>query len=170
MTMIIELTKGQQTIVSDEDFEWLSRLNWCVHTRVSGQFSAKRGTTHNGKVKTIHMHREIMTRMLGRDLLPTEEVDHIDMNPLNNTRENLRLASRKQQERNRGKYTNNTSGFKGVFRSTAKSEKWFAQIRVDGRGVYLGSFDTPEEAAKAYDTAARELHGEFARLNFSDHQ
>lgn len=60
-----------------------------------------------------------------------------------------------------------TSRFKGVSRHS-KNEKWIAQIQEDGRTKYLGSFDSEEDAAKAYDAAAREVFGVFARTNFGE--
>jgi hypothetical protein len=58
-----------------------------------------------------------------------------------------------------------TSGFKGVtwFK---RDSKWMAQIGINGKNRYLGYYETAEQAARAYDIAARELHGEFATLNF----
>lgn len=60
------------------------------------------------------------------------------------------------------------TGYKGVNWSGAKTRRWQARIMRNGKRVFLGNFDSPEEAARAYDAAARELFGEFARLNFPD--
>ena len=90
-------------------------------------------------------------------------VDHINGNGLDNRRSNLRPASRSQNGANRGAPSNNTSGFKGVTRFRLK---WMAKIQVHGRTIHLGLFATPQEAARAYDTAALEHFGEYARPNF----
>jgi hypothetical protein len=91
--------------------------------------------------------------------------DHRDGDTHNNRRSNLRFATQSQNTMNRRRNLSK-EGFKGV--STAKGRRFRARIRVDGKTHYLGVFDNPEEAARAYDTAARELHGEFACLNFPD--
>jgi len=88
------------------------------------------------------------------------ELDHIDRNPANNRWENLRKATSHQNAHNKGKYKNNTTGYKGVF--AAPSGAWHARIRVEGRLKFLGTFSTPELAHKAYCAAADKLHGEFA--------
>lgn len=103
------------------------------------------------------MHRLILNAPEG------SQVDHINGNKLDNRRSNLRLATASQNRANKGKIVNNTSGYKGV---SLSGKKWAADIAMNKVKVRLGRFDTPEEAAKAYDQAARELHGEFARPNF----
>jgi len=92
--------------------------------------------------------------------------DHADMNKNNNSRSNLRLATASQQQANtkkyRGKYS---SKYKGVSRYLS-TEKWKATITVNTRTKHLGTFTSEEQAAKAYDEAAKEYFGEFARTNF----
>jgi len=90
-------------------------------------------------------------------------IDHIDGNGLDNRRQNLRPANESTNGANRAISSNNTSGFKGVVRSRTK---WGAVITPSGRKVWLGTFLTPEDAARAYDAAAAVYFGEFARLNF----
>lgn len=93
-----------------------------------------------------------------------EYVDHKDRNPRNNRIENLRPATRAENLRNRKK-KRGTSKYLGVHLAK-KRGKWMAQMTAGGPTRHLGSFDSEEEAAHAYDVAARELHGEFASLNF----
>jgi len=97
--------------------------------------------------------------------MPPQEIDHRDLTPSNDRIANLRLATHGQNQRNRALKRNNTSGFKGV-RLYKRTGRWHAAIRVDRRYFDLGYFDTAGAAASAYDAAAREHHGEFARPNF----
>lgn len=94
---------------------------------------------------------------------PPKYIDHADGNKLNNCWNNLREATHSQNEHNKTKYVNNTSGFKGVCRHT-KNNSWVAKIWVNSKGIHLGSFTTPEAAYEAYCIAATELHGNFANF------
>lgn len=108
-----------------------------------------------------------MERVLDRKLDSSEFVDHLDRDPLNNQRDNLRLASRSQNGANRNIRKNSLSGYKGVsWHKTAK--KWTAKLTLNGKLIHLGYFDDPIDAAKAYDQAAREYFGEFAVTNFTE--
>lgn len=92
-------------------------------------------------------------------------VDHIDGNPLDNRRENLRLVSQRDNRRNSVKPAiGATSQYKGVCQPSGR-KRWLANI-YDGRRIYLGTFGSERDAAEAYDTAARKLFGECAALNF----
>lgn len=95
-----------------------------------------------------------------------EEVDHKDRNRANNAYSNLRVVTRTQNNGNMGLSAHNSSGYKGVCK--AKNGYWRAYIKIgDGRQKSLGTtFREAEQAALAYDHAAREYFGEFARLNF----
>jgi hypothetical protein len=93
------------------------------------------------------------------------QVDHIDGDGLNNQRSNLRPATQAQNMANSRKYSTNTSGFKGVGWHKA-AKKWRADITFDYKTRYLGLFPTAEDAARAYDSAAKSLFGVFACLNF----
>lgn len=90
------------------------------------------------------------------------QVDHVNRDGLDNRRENLRLCTQTQNLANRGRFSNNTSGFKGVS-WYAKTRKWKAQIQVGKVKRHLGYFDLPEDAHKAYCKAAEEGFGKFAR-------
>ena len=91
-------------------------------------------------------------------------IDHIDNNPSNNNVKNLRWATCKDNGYNRGKNKNNKSGYKGVsFYKPLK--KYQAKIRINNKLKHLGYFKTAEEASKAYEAKAEELHGEFFYKN-----
>jgi len=94
------------------------------------------------------------------------EWDHADGDPSNNTEANLRLATRQQQQQNRGKGRGKySSRYKGVYWEIQKS-RWRAAIYINYERKHLGYFVSEEDAARAYDRAALECFGEFARLNF----
>lgn len=94
---------------------------------------------------------------------PPSELDHKDGNPLNNSLSNLRVAERAQNLRNQGLRKTNSSGYKGV--SWNKTyRKWQARIQVDKKQIWLGLFDTVEDAAEQYKQAAKAHHGAFARV------
>lgn len=117
--------------------------------------------TYEG-VKNQLLHRIITNAKKG------ETVDHKNGNSLDNTRSNLRICTQAENCRNQKRKITNTSGYKGVsiFKAYAKYNKQFvAEITVNYKRISLGYFGTPEEAALAYNKAALEHHGEFAKLN-----
>lgn len=116
-----------------------------------------------GRVKVSLGSRAAGKAFLHRLILATDKcVDHINMNPSDNRKHNLRPATRAQNKGNLKKYSNNTSGYKGVVKNR---KRWVAQIQVGGVNKYLGIFDTREQAAIAYNEAAVKFFGEFAKLN-----
>ena len=108
--------------------------------------------------KNHYLHRVVYIIHFG---LIEQEVDHIDGNKLNNCIENLRQATRSQNNQNVGKNSRCTSGYKGA--SFHKdTNKWQARIWVNGKRKHLGLYDTVEQASLAYQTAAYQLHKDFA--------
>lgn len=155
---IIPLTQGQMAQVDDEDFERFSKYRWRA-LRTSNTFYAVRwGSEPNHH---IMMHHEVLGESPGSGY----EVDHRDGSGVNNQQLNLRWVTNKQNQMNRRSFIG-TSQYKGVCWNKA-SRKWQTQIRVNSRLKYLGRFDSEEDAARAYDAAALEHFGEFARLNFA---
>lgn len=115
-----------------------------------------------GRSARVYLHRLIT----GAD--SSKVVDHIDGDPMNNRRSNLRVTTQLGNGTNRRNLNkNNRSGYRGVYYSTTK-RRWIAQIKVNYRPIKVGQFQTAEEAARAYDKAAKEFHGSFATLNFPD--
>lgn len=93
------------------------------------------------------------------------EIDHIDGNPSNNRIENLRECTRAENQRNVRRHRDNTSGYKGVYEQSRGKARWFAKVMQNGKQRHLGTFSTREEAARAYDAAACEIYGRFAKIN-----
>jgi hypothetical protein len=149
----IYLTHGKVALVDAADFEWLNTFVWTAMLAKSGWYAVR-----GGAAKHVRMHRFILGE-------PKELVDHWDHDGLNNTRRNLRVCTNAENMRNSGARPQNKCGYKGVFRNS-NGKRWVAQITVDYRNIHLGTFDSPEEAARAYDTAAVARHGQFACLNF----
>jgi hypothetical protein len=166
MTIEIPLSKngknkGLHVTIVDECDSDLSQLNWHIKTNTDYQLYAIRKPSLENNFRW--MHRCILERVLGRALTKDELVDHINSDTLDNRRENLRVATQSQNQSNRGKQSNNTSGFKGVCWSSS-SKKWLAAIRVNGKRYHLGLANTPEEAHELYKKACLEFFGEFSRF------
>lgn len=162
--LIIKLTKEQETTIDDEDID-LTNFKWLATSVAPYGFYAKRSLRLSKTyVKSIFLHRVIMERILERPLERKEEVDHINLNKLDNRRENLRLATRINNGTNRAIQSNNTSGYKGVSWSKS-SKKWQVSIRIGGVQTHLGFYENIEEAAKIYNAASEKYHGEFGRKN-----
>lgn len=147
----ITLTKGYIAFVDDEDYDQLITHKWKANVTSSGQVYAMRAG--------LKMHRVVMNAPKGM------VVDHINGNTLDNQKKNLRICEQRMNARNRGvrKTCHKTSMFKGVH--LAKSGVWIARIRVNSKGYCLGYFDREIDAALAYNQAAIERFGSFAKIN-----
>lgn len=148
---------GAAILVDDADAWWLSQWSWLRLGNVRKGFYAMRVLYVNGKRTHTQMHRLITGAKDG------EMIDHVNGNGLDNRRCNLRLASPTQNRANLNR-PYSASGFKGVTLNKA-CRKWQAQIGCEGKQHYLGLFIDPKDAARAYDTAALSLFGEFAKTN-----
>lgn len=154
----IQLTRGKVALVDDRDFEAMSHYKWHARKGVRTWYAEGHGHREDGAPTHLSMHRLIMGAPEGM------QVDHIDGNGLNNTRENLRLCTRAENQFNRA-CSGGKSKYKGVSLHR-NGKKWRAQIWFADKRVDLGLFIDEEDAARAYDEAARRLFGQFARLNF----
>lgn len=144
-TIKIFLNHNKVCFIDKDDYDKVKNFTWHEHKGYA--------YTYNEQTqKYVAMHQIITGK---------NNIDHIDRNGLNNKKENLREATMQTNAWNKDKRKDNTSGYKGVYRSTSA---WIASIQ----GKYLGSYKTKEEAAEAYDMAALKLFGEFAKLNFEE--
>lgn len=141
--------------------------------RVTNSNRAVRGSNAG----TPHCRGYVVVTVFGRKFLahrlvwfyvhgewPPHEIDHINLDPSDNRLSNLRLATRAQNERNKRSRRDNASGAKGV-QWHAEGRKWMARIRTNGKTKYLGLFEDKAEAAAAYERAAVEHYGEYARAS-----
>ncbi len=117
----------------------------------------------NDKHVQMCLHQAII-QISGQEVPEGYEIDHKDTIKLNNLEENLRVCTRYQNQHNRTKQRNNTSGYKGITWQE-QSKKWRAQIRVNNKKIFLGLFEKDLDAAQAYNNAALQYHGEFAQIN-----
>lgn len=154
----IPLTQGKVALVDDADYEAVSQFKWCA-LKIGRRFYAVRNVRRpDGKIANQYMHRFLMPG--------APEVDHRDGDGLNNQRNNLRPATSQQNHQGfKSKAAGKTSKFRGVSWRKER-QKWRGHIQVDGKFVHLGSFKNEEDAARAYDAAARKYFGEFASPNF----
>lgn len=154
----VPLTKGHVALVDAGDYEIVTAIGpWYAREQHNTIYAVKaiyRGKSHGMGCLYLHTF-----------LTSWPRVDHRNGDGLDNRRENLRAATANQNMWNRRLPVTNTSGFKGVMWSK-HAKRWKAQIVLRSRKRHLGYFDTAEAAAHAYDAAAMELFGEFARPNF----
>ena len=158
LTKEIKLNRNAVAIVDATDFEWLSQFKWRVFKNRNKLYAVSSFKATNGEWNDVLMHRLIL------DAESNTLVDHINENGLDNRRQNLRLANHHENQYNRSAPKSNTSGAKGVYWETF-TQKWRAKISFNGITKSLGRFDDKLDAIQAYNEAAKEFHGEFARLN-----
>lgn len=157
----IELTRGMRTLVDEDTFQKYGHLKWCaVNPRGRGFYAAR---------NFPHSIRRQQLKKLSQILLPARKgfmVDHINGNTLDDRMENLRYATRAQNNANRRKRQGKELPLgvhKQVQKYKGRSYSYLlARIQSGGKTICLGTFDTPEEASAAYQKAAIKLHGEFA--------
>jgi hypothetical protein len=155
----IPVGRERFALVDDEDAPFLSKHKWYEkesrHPR--GTFYAQASI----KGRTVYMHRLILGAAKG------QIVDHINRNKLDNRRCNLRFCTPVENAWNAA-HPLGASGFRGVAREKRTRNSWTARLEHKGRVVYIGSYRSAEEAARARDVVARQLFGGFAVLNFPE--
>ena len=144
----LKLSKNKETVVDDEDFEYLSKWKW--------SYSSSGYAVRQNKGKLVSMHRQIIK--------PKKRlvVDHINGDKLDNTRKNLRICTVSQNCHNSNVHKDSRTGLKGVtFEKQQVNKPWRARIMVRGEKTDLGLFKTKQGAHKAYLSAAQDKQGEF---------
>lgn len=154
VTKRIPLTQGMFALVDDDDFANVASYSWSIKP---DRWNVYASSWVDGR--TVTMHRLIMGARKG------EVIDHVNGLGLDNRRANLRSAGSTGNARNARRRKDNTSGFKGVCYDP-KRNCYIVGIGVNGRRRHVGRFVDVVDAARAYDSAARRLHGDYARTNF----
>lgn len=157
--------KGLRVVIDEEDYPLFTMFNWYIKTTPSNKkylvsYSQK---VVNGKVlynKKFSLHRVITNAPSDK------EIDHINQNTLDNRKCNLRICDKSDNLKNKSKYKNNTTGYKGVTKKNGRRKKYMTQISIDGKTKFIGSFLTAKEAAEKYDEVCLIHYGEFGSLNF----
>lgn len=153
---VLELFKNKiivgEILVDQDIYEELSKIRWSLGQKyVSGCV--------NGKKTKIH--RYIM------NYNGDNYIDHINNNPLDNRKQNLRIVTPQQNAMNKNSLKNSTSQYLGVSMEKTKTMvKWVARIKHNGKNVRLGAFNNEIQAAKARDIATIKYYGEYGKLNF----
>lgn len=147
---ILQTDKGVDFVIDDDTYLWAKDINWKLSK--FGYVSFRKGT------KRVFLHR--LVAQTPEDYI----TDHINGNRLDNLRSNLRVVTNKQNVWNSGLRNDNTSGYRGVHFRKDRG-RWTAEIKANGKKHCLGCYNTAEEAAVVYNRKAKELFGDFARLN-----
>ena len=153
----LPLTQGKTALIDEADLPLVKHLSWHA-THSKGKWYAATNVGKGAKRRLL----KLATLLMG-----STGVDHINGDGLDNRRSNLRVVTQAQNTKNRSKQRSATSSpYKGVsWHKHKQHNKWSAYITANGHRKHLGYFSDPVDAAKAYDSAARELFGEFAKLN-----
>lgn len=158
-SVVFWVGEGVRVRLSSEDEVLARRYHWSVLSNSSKPYIYRRASGRH-----VLLHREVLSRV-GVDLRSKDDVDHVDGDASNNLRTNLRLATRSQNNYNRGATKANRCGYKGVSFDQRRG-LWKARIKIGKKVHFLGRFDNLLEAVLAYDRAAYTGHGDFACGNY----
>lgn len=149
----VPLTRGAVALVDDEDFERVNKLKWQLATNGYAMKSIRVKSTPDSRTKdalvSVYMHRFILNAPADLD------VDHLDGNKINNQRHNIQLCTARENAVNWKR--SNITNYRGVYENKSRfgAKLWLP----GGPGVYVGTYDSPEEAAIAYDIVALTVFG-----------
>ena len=153
--VFLKLTLNKWSIIDEVDYIAIKNYRWYA-VKDRNKFYAKTTLPNPRKRITLKLHRLLLPNAIC--------VDHKNGSGLDTRRLNIREASRSNNSHNRSQAINNTIGYKGVYKDK-DTPKWKAAIGFNGKLKHIGVFNTPQEAAYAYNCAATLLHGAFAKLN-----
>ena len=153
------MINNRDVLLSEEDFDLYEKA---ISIAKTSEYSKTSYATIWLNSKNNYLHRLIMSRVLNKPLTRNEKVDHINGNGLDNRRENLRVCTHAQNMRNQDRTINATSKYKGV---SFYKGWWHARLTYNYKSVYIGRFDNEYDAMLAYNEKAKELFGEYAKLN-----
>jgi hypothetical protein len=157
----IPLTQGKYATIDTDQLDVVLRFRWTAYKHGLVWYARGRRELEYGW-HTVSLHHLILA-------VPSRiHIDHIDRDGLNNTRQNLRVCTHTENMLNRRLFASNSSGYRGVSPNPHGGKPWRAQITDGGTKHMLGTFDTAEDAARAFDVAAREFRGTTAIANFPD--
>jgi len=162
--MEIELC-GYKVLIDDEDYEKVKDRKWrllknsekCIYF-VNQRYDAENYRKTGSHSCSFYLHREIIGAVKGDGKI----VDHINGDTLDCRKSNLRFVTFAQNLQNSKKHTNNKCGYKGVAKTS--KNRWRAAININNKRIWLGSFESPELAHKAYCEASKKYHGEYGRI------
>ena len=160
---LIPLTNDQLTIVEATDYGWLAQWSWYAQRSPDDlrYYAVRQAKDENGKSIKVFMQREILGLKTGNPLIG----DHVrPAETLDNTRGNLRIATRVESQCNRLMPRHNSTGFKGVTWNKA-DQTYHADIVIRGKHINLGTSPTADGASKKYEAGVIQYHGEFANTN-----
>lgn len=158
---LIELTQGFFTKVDDEDYEKFSHFKWYVVIDKRNKYKIKARAYRRVMGLNIYLSRQIM------NCPKNKQVDHINGITLDNQKENLRICTASENQCNKGKYQNNTLGYKGII-FDKRDGFFYCRIQVNKKRISLGRFLTARDAGIAYDNATIKYHKEFTYLKKND--
>lgn len=156
LTRHLPVRGASYLIVDAEDAEWASKMSWCITDTGYAVSRLPKGNVG-------HLHRLIGHIMAGRQLTRNEVVDHIDHDKTNCKRNNLRICTIQDNNKNLIKRSDSNNLYKGIKKVAGR---WGSRINIDGVRIWIGTQGSPKEAAWMYDQYAVQLFGEFAHTNF----
>lgn len=159
--ILIPLTQNKFTKIDAEDEAKVLSLGKLQYSHGYAIHGTHKTVNGKRKAKTIFLHRFIV------DPLQEKEIDHINGDPLDNRKSNLRMATHSENSRNTKLRIDNTSGSKGVYFKNEKwrNKKWFAYINLNNKRINLGYFLTKEDAENIRNKAEQDYFGIFRRVN-----
>ena len=152
----LPLTKGYEAVIDLCDLQLVGGRPWCALVRPKTVYVVRNDVV-DGRRVTVYLHR-LLTGVPDGVL-----VDHKSGDGLDNRRDNIRPATKTQNNQNQRMSRRNTSGIKGVAWDCSK-QKWQVGIGVKGQRKHLGRFSNIEDAAAAYENGSKKFHGEFGRV------